>query len=162
MPTLFALLALIPALLFAQAPEFMQQYRQRIGGAADELAIVVRNFDEDSRRSGYDRQAALAVMGRNTERLVREQGQRMHFYIVRLDRLNRQHAALVGGVTVAGVVAVAQDYDETILRQTWNAFEPAFPTTMTGFVFAITGWALAFLLLVLLALAFRRRAHATA
>ena len=99
MQRLFAVLALLPALLFAQIPELVQQYRQRIGGAADELNVVVRNFDEDSRRSGYDRAGALGVMKKNPERLVREQGQRMEEYVTRLDRLNAQQAVLANGST---------------------------------------------------------------
>ena len=51
-----------------------KQYRQRTGGAVDELKVVVRDFDEDSGRSGYDRAGALGVMRKNPDRLVREQG----------------------------------------------------------------------------------------
>jgi hypothetical protein len=46
-----AVFAIVPALLFAQIPEYMQQYYQRIGGAVDELDRIVQHFDEDSRRS---------------------------------------------------------------------------------------------------------------
>src|SRR4051794_13419771 len=101
MQGLFAVLSLLPALLFAQVPELVQQYRQRLGGAADELSVIVRNFDEDARRSGYDRTSALGIMLKNPERLVREQGQRMEGYVRRLDRLNEQQSALANGVTPA-------------------------------------------------------------
>jgi hypothetical protein len=36
-----AVFAMVPALLFAQVPEYMQQYYQRIGGAVDELDAVM-------------------------------------------------------------------------------------------------------------------------
>lgn len=34
------------AVLFSQAPEFAQQYRQRLGGAIDELTTSIQSFDE--------------------------------------------------------------------------------------------------------------------
>jgi Protein of unknown function (DUF2937) len=43
-------IALLSALLFSQAPEFTQQYFQRLGGVVDELDSIVRHFDEDSCR----------------------------------------------------------------------------------------------------------------
>ncbi|MCK1469775.1 DUF2937 family protein [Bradyrhizobium sp. 193] len=129
-------------MLFAQIPELLQQYRQRLGGAADELIVIVRNFDEDSRRSGYDRSGALGVMAKNPERLVCDQAQRMTEYVRRLDRLNEQQSALANGVTPAAILAVAVDYDKPIMAQAWSAYASALPTTLTGIVFAIIGWCL--------------------
>jgi Protein of unknown function (DUF2937) len=40
------------AVLVGQAPEFAQQYAQRLGGAIEELQRIVDHFDDDSRRSG--------------------------------------------------------------------------------------------------------------
>ncbi|HVR57323.1 MAG TPA: DUF2937 family protein [Pseudolabrys sp.] len=117
MQRLFAVLSLLGALLSAQIPELLQQYRQRLGGAGDELTVIVRNFDEDSRRSGYDRSSALGVMAKNPEQLVRDQAQRMSEYVRRLDRLNEQQSALANGVTPAAILAVAVDYDKPIMAQ---------------------------------------------
>ncbi|UPK25466.1 DUF2937 family protein [Bradyrhizobium sp. 195] len=66
------------AILVGQAPEFAQQYAQRLGGAIAELQRIVDHFDEDSRRSGYDRQGALALMGRNAERYLQHPAREMH------------------------------------------------------------------------------------
>lgn len=54
------------------APEFAQQYAQRLGGAIEEPERIVGHFYEDSRRSGYDRQGALTLMGNNSEQLDRQ------------------------------------------------------------------------------------------
>ena len=53
MQPLIVVFALLCGLLFGQAPEFMQQYHQRLGGTADELTLIVRHFEEDAKRSGY-------------------------------------------------------------------------------------------------------------
>ena len=41
--------------LASQAPEFAQQYRQRLGGALDELTAIVAQFDDDARRAEIGR-----------------------------------------------------------------------------------------------------------
>src|SRR5258707_8042920 len=79
--------ALIAGMTFSQVPEFAQQYRQRLGGAIDELAPVLAHFDEDAARSGYDRDGALALMAANNERLVRDQAGRIRETIDRYCRL---------------------------------------------------------------------------
>ena len=57
--TVSAVGALAGLALFSQAPEFAQQYRQRIGGAVDELRIVVADFDRDAATSQMTRDEAL-------------------------------------------------------------------------------------------------------
>jgi hypothetical protein len=43
-------LALLIGIAASQVPEFAQQYRQRLGGAIDELARVIGEFDSDAAR----------------------------------------------------------------------------------------------------------------
>src|SRR5258708_3513030 len=38
--------ALMTGMTLSQVPEFAQQYRQRLGGAIDELALIITHFDE--------------------------------------------------------------------------------------------------------------------
>ena len=47
---LAAAIGLLFALLGMQGPEFTQQYRQRLGGALDELKRAVSVFDADAAR----------------------------------------------------------------------------------------------------------------
>ena len=91
---LINIIAALCALLCSQVPEFMQQYSQRLGGVVEELGRIVRQFDEDSSRSGYERSAALRVMANNSERLVRDQATRMQENITRFDRLREQQEAM--------------------------------------------------------------------
>ena len=55
---------LLGGLVASQAPEFGQQYRQRLGGAIDELNRVVARFDEDARRPGRSGTARSTSCGR--------------------------------------------------------------------------------------------------
>ena len=50
---------LVAAVTTSQLPEFAQQYRQRLGGAVDELRTIVQRFDADAQAAGMDRTQAL-------------------------------------------------------------------------------------------------------
>ena len=50
-------IGLLLGFVLSQTPEFAQQYRQRLGGAVDELQRIVLQFDDDVR-------AAPAMTGR--------------------------------------------------------------------------------------------------
>lgn len=110
--------SLAVGLLFTQMPEFLQQYGQRVGGAADELTAIIRHFDEDALRSGHERHSALELMKRNAERLVREQAVRMETNIVRLRNLQLQQAAFAGGPSVSAAFAFLANGDWSLARKT--------------------------------------------
>ncbi|MGM4877644.1 DUF2937 family protein [Bradyrhizobium sp. 956_D2_N1_5] len=140
------------AILIGQAPEFAQQYAQRIGGAIEELQRIVDHFDDDSRRSGYDRQGALALMGRNSEQLVRDQGTRISETIDRLAHLRAQHIAMSARGAFTRIIALATGADREIAARTWRDFEFALPLSMDAILFTLLGfiaslgftWAVAF------------------
>ena len=56
----------------AQFPEFSQQYVQRLGGAVDELRIVVADFDASAQAAGLTREAALADLSGSEFRDLRQ------------------------------------------------------------------------------------------
>src|SRR4029453_9774842 len=104
--------------VLSQAPEFAQQYRQRLGGAADELQRIIQQFDEDSRRSGYDRTAALRLMARNNEQLIRDQANRMEETIARHDRLRAQDHAFRNGGSFVRISAFILNFDRPLAQGT--------------------------------------------
>ena len=157
MRTIAFALALAAGIIASQIPEFAQQYRQRLGGAIDELARIVRNFDTDSARSGYDRTSALALMARNEEQLVRDQSLRMAETIVRHARLLEQQQAFATGGPFVRLAAFAGDYDPPLVENTFRDFEPAIPTTAEGLIFGAAGFALVYLLLRGIGFLFRTR-----
>jgi hypothetical protein len=68
-------LGLAGGLSASQGPEFAQQYRQRLGGAIDELRRVVARFESDARAVGETRDGALRRLGANADELARRQGE---------------------------------------------------------------------------------------
>ncbi len=149
-------LSVLFAMLFSQAPEFTQQYLQRLAGTVEELGNIVRNFDEDSLRSGYDRSAALGVMRNNPERLVRDQATRMKENIARLNRLLEQQANMRDAGPLARFSAFIANIDGPLAQRTWQSYVPALPFSFEGIVFALIGFASSYLL-ILVAIAFYRR-----
>jgi hypothetical protein len=157
MRTIALVLALAAGIVASQIPEFAQQYRQRLGGAIDELARIIRNFDTDSARSGYDRTSALAVMARNEEQLVRDQSLRMAETIVRHARLLEQQQAFATGGPFVRLAAFAEDYDPPLVESTFRDYEPAIPTTGEGIVIGAAGFAVVYLLIRGIGFLFRSR-----
>ena len=141
----------------SQAPEFAQQYRQRLGGAVDELARIIQQFDEDSRRSGYDRTAALRLMENNREQLVRDQASRMEEVVARHDRLLAQENAFRNGGSFVRISAFILNFDRPLVQRTIVAYEPAVPVTTEGVLLAGGGFLAAYLLLPAFGESWRRR-----
>ena len=75
--------------IFSQAPEFAQQYRQRIGGAVDELKTVVVDFDKDAANSQLSRSRALNKLTSSSEQFARDRGQSMTKTIGRFETAER-------------------------------------------------------------------------
>ena len=113
-------IALFVALLFGlaltQVPEFVEQYRQRLGGAIDELAAVVGRFDSDSAQHGLTEGAAIDRLHANEDKLARERADAIQDDIVRLANLRDAQAAFRSEGPVARLATFATHYDTRIAR----------------------------------------------
>ena len=129
--------------VFSQAPEFAQQYRQRIGGAVDELKTVVMDFDKDADNSQLSRDQALDQLTRSSERLTHDRGQSMTRTIGRFERLNEQQKWLENSHPLTRPLLVLKNLDRQLIDNAWKAFEPAVPLTSSGFTYGGLGAILA-------------------
>jgi hypothetical protein len=150
-------IGLLLGFTLSQTPEFAQQYRQRLGGAVDELQRIVQQFDEDSRRAGYDRSSALQLMAGNPEQVVRDQAHRMEEVVTRYRRLRAQEEAFRTGGPFARLSTFVVDFDRPLVQRTLQNYEPAVPVTTEGLLLAGGGFLLAYLLLPIFGEAWRRR-----
>jgi hypothetical protein len=139
--------AIMIGLVASQAPEFAQQYRQRMGGAIDELNTVITHFDEDAQRSGYDRDAALTAMAGNDARLVRDQAMSMRRTIERHDRLVESRVEMQNAGDVGRLFALMRTADSDLARATFDDYEPAVPTTVEALTIAGASFLAAYLFL---------------
>jgi hypothetical protein len=152
-------LAILAGIVTSQGPEFAQQYRQRLGGAVDELARVIDHFNSDAAANGVDQAGALAVMARNGEPLVRQQAVSMAETILRYHRLTDQQQAFETTPPFQRILVFMREYDSPLVNSTLKTFEPAVPATAEGIVFAAGGFAIVYFLLRFLGLVFRPRRH---
>ena len=59
-------IAVLAGLIGSQGPEFAQQYRQRLGGALEELNRIVAEFDREVQRQNLTRADALKRLADNS------------------------------------------------------------------------------------------------
>ena len=151
-------IAVLAGLIGSQGPEFAQQYRQRLGGALEELNRIVSEFDADSAEN-LTRAEGLSRLERNDDPLARERGADMSKAIERAKRLNEQIQAMNSAGPLMRLYVVATTFDPEIARSTLDNYEPAEPLSLgalvAGSLAALWGWAAT----LLIAWPFRRRSR---
>jgi hypothetical protein len=126
--------------LFSQAPEFAQQYRQRIGGAIDELRIIVDDFTKQATDHHLDRQQALDAYTHSPDDFLRDRGISMRSTLERYERLTTQQSDLGSAAPVAKPFVLMRNADEGILANTWRDFVPGVPVSFAGLAWAAIGF----------------------
>src|SRR5918997_3504782 len=127
--TMAAALGLVGGVVASQGPEFAQQYRQRLGGAIDELRRITQRFDADATANGHSREGAVDRLRTNPDNLVSRQGDAMRANIERLERLERQRPAFIDPGPFQRLVVLTRDADLDLMRAAYQDFEPAVPAT---------------------------------
>jgi Protein of unknown function (DUF2937) len=159
-------IAVLAGLIGSQGPEFAQQYRQRLGGALEELNRIVSEFDAEVRRQNLTRAEGLSLLERNDDPLARERGQDMRKAIDRDQRLNEQLQAMNSAGPLMRLYVVATNFDPEIARDTLDSYEPAEPLSlgalMAGGLAALWGWAATLLIVWPFRRSRRRAARAAA
>ncbi len=155
--TIAVAIAAVVGIGASQLPEFGQQYRQRLGGAVDELRRVAASFDQDASNNGLDRPAALAEMSRNPSGLVQDRAASMSETMERLGDLEAQQQAFRDAGAFGRLYTLTTHFDPPLVNATWQDYEPAVPVTSEGFVAAGGGFLATLLLLLGLGRLVRRR-----
>lgn len=143
--TLVMATALFGAFVASQAPEFAQQYRQRLGGTVDELGRSVADFDRDATTAGFDRGQAITSMKSAQEPLVQLRGASTEATVERYDRLRAQQQAFESSDTLGKVQAMITSPDQPLVQATLADYAPAIPTTPAGLFTAAAGFVLVYL-----------------
>ncbi|HAU69069.1 MAG: DUF2937 family protein [Arenicella sp.] len=154
--------ALSGAVAGSQLPEFSQQYRQRLGGALQELEHVVNRFEQDATAVGLTVETALTELETADHELFKKRGISMRSHVSRYQQLSQQQQAFEELDPMLRPVALLQGYDKVTLDATWEAYEPAVPLNASGGIWAGASGFLGFLALFMpskfLGLLFGRKA----
>jgi hypothetical protein len=127
------------AVLFSQAPEFMQQYLQRLGGRLDEARLQVQQFQNTAAQSGITLDRLIGQTTANADPAVARLGGVMTTALVRVDNLESAQSALLHASLWTRPFVFLRNFDPAIGRATWAVFRPAVPTTSEGLVYALLG-----------------------
>jgi hypothetical protein len=152
-----ALIGLFFAIAASQLPEYAQQYRQRLGGAIDELNTLIERFNAEAAQSGMNEDQGVAHLQQSDDRFVQQRGDQMRDTIMRRDRLEKQAQDFAKAGPVGRVLVLAEDFDPKIAARAYQAYEPAVPTTSEGLIAALIGFIFGGGLIHLIAWPIRRR-----
>jgi hypothetical protein len=130
----------------SQMPEFAQQYRQRLGGAVEELRVVVQDFDRDAQNSKMTRDEAIESLKRSAEQFPRDRGNSMERTVSRFENLTEQQARMESASPLTQAAYLFANPDRKLVSETWQVFEPAVPLNAPGAIWGGLGLLLAGLL----------------
>jgi hypothetical protein len=137
-------IAVLAGLIGSQGPEFAQQYRQRLGGALEELNRIVSEFDAEVQRQNLTRAEGLKRLEDHDDPLARERGEDMTKAIERAKRFDDEIRAMNSAGPLIRLYVVATNFDPEIARSTLDNYEPAEPLSLgaltAGGLAALWGW----------------------
>jgi hypothetical protein len=132
-------LCVVGAVLFSQAPEFMQQYLQRLEGHLDEARLAVGKFKDAAAQAGMTLDQLVSSASQNPDPAMGKLGGVVHESVARVDALAASDAALRGASTLTRPFVFLAHADWGIARATLSIYRPAVPTTFEGMVYSAMG-----------------------
>lgn len=138
--------ALLCAGAMSQFPEFYQQYKQRMGGALDELnrqveALDARASERDLNRFDYIRRFEL-----NEDPVIQGEGQAMVETLGRQKRFQESMDRLMAAPWYMQSIETLFHLEPDIAIETAKAFVPAIPLSVSGGAHAFLGFFFGYLL----------------
>jgi hypothetical protein len=134
-------------LSFAQFPEYAQQYEQRLGGAVDELRIIVEDFDRGAASFGLNREDALLRYAASPDEFLQDRGLSMRMTIARYERLSADLAALQSASALQRAQLLPRYLDSDVGTRALESFEPGVPATGEALAWGLAGMAVGYLML---------------
>lgn len=133
-------IGLLLAVVFSQAPEFVQQYRQRLGGAVDELRRAIALFDAEATAQALSRDAGIARLRANADPLVQGRGIDLQGDVERERRLEAQGQAFEAAGPIGRYWVFVERFDADLAGRAYAVYQPAVPVTAAGFAAAAAGF----------------------
>jgi hypothetical protein len=131
---------------FAQFPEYAQQYEQRLGGAVDELRVIVDDFDRAATAFGLSREDALLRYAVSPDEFLIDRGLSMRTTLERYERLNADLAELQNAGPLQRVQHLDRYLDSDVGARALENYQPAVPVTGEGFAWGIAGTLIGYIL----------------
>jgi hypothetical protein len=133
------ILCVAGAVLFAQGPEFMQQYLQRLGGHLAEARRQLAGFQTAADSAGISFGRLVDQTAVSSDPAVARLAEVMMDSAERVTQLQLAYDALLGAGAWERPVVFLRHIDWAIVRGTASVFKPAIPTTIEGLIYAFAG-----------------------
>ena len=132
---------------FAQFPEYAQQYEQRLGGAVDELRIIVDDFDRGAAAFRLSREDALMRYAISPDEFLQDRGLSMRMTLGRYERLRADLEALQTASPIQRAQFLPRYLDSDVGARALENFQPGVPATGEALAWGLAGTVLGYLLL---------------
>lgn len=133
----------------AQAPEFTQQYLQRLGGWVDSYQDRVARLDARAEQFDMTREQYVAALQASADPKVRSEAANIASWPVYLKRYTEMQQFLQNGPVWMQPVRLFQGYRDPaflpIIKATWKDYKFGTPLTGTGAAFAGAGFVMGWL-----------------
>ena len=133
------LLCVLGAVAFAQLPEFIQQYRQRLGGHLDEARRQLAEFTAVASHSKLTLPEFIARTAATPDPAVARLGAVVRDTLTRVNELTAAETALNQATLWGKPFVFCAHLDPAIARATLKIYLPAVPTTLEGLIYAVAG-----------------------
>lgn len=136
-------LCVLGAVGLSQAPEFFQQYLQRLGGHLDEARMRVAQYEAVAQQSGITLRQLIDTTKAQPVEPVAKLGRVIEEAETRMHTLAAAETALREASLWERPFVFMANLDPDIAGGTWAVFKPAVPMTLEGLVYAGAGMVLA-------------------
>lgn len=144
----------------SQAPEFTQQYLQRLGGWRDSYADLVAKLDARAAGFGMSRSEYIEALRRSDDPKVLKEAENIALWPVYEAELKEAYKAIDEAPPLLRAVRMVQHFKRPVAEATWDGFRPAVPATTESAAYGGAGFVAGWLLVGILgvpARALRRR-----
>ncbi len=140
------LFMMMGAISFSQGPEFIQQYRQRVGGALDEINRLMAEFDRDIAIHGLTREQALSTFQTSAIPFLIQRGASMRATFDRQNLLIDHKRQLDRPDLIHNALEIIYIHDKNMLLNTVKDYRVAIPLSAQGIVISAAGAALGWMI----------------
>lgn len=139
-------IAVLGAVIFAQFPQFISQYIQRMGGHVDELTRIISQYKKAAEVSGKTLESYIQFHLTATIPDYVNSGKIMEANVERYNDLKSALNDLVSSTGYTKFFIFVKEIDSNIFKAAMDNFSPGIPTSIEGAVYAgcglIMGWLL--------------------
>lgn len=152
---LVIMMGLVCGAVLAQAPEFIQQYTQRLGGWRDAYALQISDLDKRAKEFGLSREDYVTALQFSDDPKAVREGNHLALLPGYYETLNLAHKQLTTAGPVSRIFVFAEHYNGALAQSVWSDYKPAVPTNTEGAIYGGTGFVLGSMGIFLIGLPFR-------